>query len=225
MVYSELIGHVLPERCPGCAGPSASGFCRGCRDDFAQVPDPCARCGLSLPALQCPRATARWWLDGVVAPLRYSRPVSTYIQALKFSGARSIGRAFGEVLAVRLAQLAADREIDAIVAVPLHRPRLLERGYNQALEIARPVAARLRIPLLTTGITRKRATPAQATLGSGERHSNLADAFRITRRCAGLRIAVIDDVITTGATVNALAQEILRADANTATAWAVARAL
>jgi len=225
MVYSQLIARWLPARCPGCAGPSANGFCRGCAGDFAPVACPCARCGLSLPTVRCPRTSGRWWLDGIIAPLCYSQPLSAHIQALKFGGARSVGRACGELLAIRLAQLEADRNIDAVVAVPLHRHRFLERGYNQALEIARPVAARLGIPLLMRGISRARATPAQATLTSGERRSNLAGAFRVTRHCAGLRVAVVDDVITTGATVNALAQELLRAGAGCVTAWAVARSL
>lgn len=164
-------------------------------------------------------------LDAVVAPLEYRDPVNEHIQALKFAGRRQIGRALGEILVEAVRAIPQGRDVDAVVAVPLHRRRFLERGYNQATEIARPVAATLSVDLYVAGIRRRRATTAQAQLSASERRSNLRRAFRVTRDLSNLNIAIIDDVITTGATVNALARELKRAGASSVQAWAVARSI
>ena len=164
-------------------------------------------------------------LDAVVAPLEYRDPVDEHIQAFKFAGRRQIGRALGEILVETVRAAPQAQGVDAVIAVPLHRRRFLERGYNQAAEIARPVAATLRVDLYVAGIRRRRATTAQAQLSASERRSNLRRAFDVTRDLRDLHIAIIDDVITTGATVNALARELKRAGASTVQAWAVARSI
>lgn len=225
MVYNRFIRGLLAERCPACAGVSAAGFCPGCRADFARVAQPCADCGLPLPTNVCPRQTFRWMLDAVVAPLEYAEPLDRYIQSFKFSGRRYLGRALGELLVDAVRTAHASRFVDAIVPVPLHRQRFLERGYNQAVDVARHVAATLRVDFYVAGIRRQRATAAQAQLTAGERQANLRRAFAVTRDLANLHVAIVDDVITTGATVNALARELKLAGASSVQAWAVARSL
>jgi ComF family protein len=223
-VYEPLIGLILPELCRRCGTPTNAGFCAACRDDFAHNEHACSVCGcgpLTGGRRQCPTHKRNWHVTHVVAPLLYAPPLERYLHALKYSGERAIGRCLGQILADAVAARCAD--IDAIVSVPLHAKRLAERGYNQALEIARAVSASTKLPILRAGIMRTRATSPQARLNGTERYDNLAAAFSVTRQLAGKRLAIVDDVITTGATINALATALMLAGATHVEAWAVAR--
>lgn len=212
---------MIPELCPRCLGPTGRGFCDGCRGDFLRVARPCGACALPWPVAHCPRRDSSWRVARVVAPYLYAAPLSTLLQSLKFTGVRALGRAFGLLLAPEV-EAAASR-VDALLAVPLHPGRLRERGYNQAVEIARILARELRTPLLTAAARRRLPTRPQSTLRSGERQANLAAAFALSRDFAGASLAIVDDVVTTGATVNALAAAVHAAGARRVEAWAVAR--
>jgi len=209
------------ESCPACGGPSDGGFCEFCAAAFARVPNACARCGLEQPVTRCPLAVAGWDVDGMLAAFSYGPPLDHYVHALKYRGTRSLGRALALLIVPALDRFRG--EIDALVAVPLHRKRRCERGYNQAQEIARTLARELRLPVLTRGIARRWATPAQTGQGALERRASVAHAFRVARDCTGRRIAIVDDVVTTGATVNALAAELRAAGAARCVVIAVAR--
>ena len=113
---------------------------------------------------------------------------------------------------------------DCLIPVPLHPTRLRQRGYNQALEIARPLSTRLQIPLEIDAVRRIRATPAQALLPLKERARNVRGAFVARRRFDGQRVAIVDDVMTSGHTANSLAQCLRRAGAENIEVWVVARA-
>jgi ComF family protein len=176
---------------------------------------------LAFPVGRCPQTRIPWHIDALVAPYVYAPPLYRQLHALKFNGARMLGRALGLLLAAELDRCAA--RADALIAVPLHPKRLRERGYNQAEEIARTLAAELDIPFRAAGIRRRKATTAQSTLGSAARSANVAHAFEVDRRYEGLRLAVVDDVITTGATVNAVAIALQSVAARSVVAWAVAR--
>lgn len=221
LVYKRLIESLLPERCPRCAGATEGGYCRACESDFPRIDAPCRRCGLPTPVACCPRLRTQWHVRAMVAPFGYARPIPKQIHALKFTGARRLGRALGLALARHAAPGAAD--VEALLPVPLSRARLRERGYNQAAEIARCLGAELGLPVLEHALRRLKAGPAQSTLGARERHENLRGAYVATRRFDGVRVAVVDDVITTGATVNACARCLLEAGAERVDAWAVAR--
>jgi ComF family protein len=225
LVYGTLLGRLLPTRCPGCGSRAPVALCSPCRAELAEIASPCRRCGLDLPAAECPLATARWHCTRVLAPYAYAEPLQRHIQALKFGGRRSVGRMLGELLLDHVVASGAAAAIDVLVAVPLHRRRLIERGYNQAIEIARPLAATLQLPLWIAGISRRRATSAQSQLSARQRRANMRGAFVVSRSFSGLRVALVDDVLTTGATVNALALELQRAGADTVHAWVVARSL
>jgi ComF family protein len=223
-VYEPLIGLILPELCQRCGDNASGGFCAACRREFRYNVAACSICGLGpLPGgvEHCRDHAAHWQLARIVAPLIYAPPAQTWLHALKYDGDRALGRAFGQLLA----DAAAIRrnEIDAIVSVPLHPRRLMQRGYNQALEIARSTAATLRLPILRAGITRTRETTPQASLDCAQRWRNLAGAFSVRRELAGRRLAIVDDVMTTGATMNALAGALLAAGAQHVEGWAVAR--
>lgn len=172
---------------------------------------------------RCPRAEAQWHVDAVLAPFAYAAPLDHYVQALKYRGTRTLGRALALLVAPSLGGLRA--EIDTLVAVPLHGERRRERGYNQAQEIARALARELGLPALERGIVRRAATATQTRQGADERRASVAGAFRVARALTGRRIAIVDDVVTTGATVNALAAELRAAGAARCVVIAVARTI
>jgi ComF family protein len=143
------------------------------------------------------------------------------LHALKYRGARRLGRTLALALVDELHDAALD--VDALVPVPLHSRRLRERGFNQAAEVARSLGRALERPVLLAGIRRRGAQAAQTGHGALERLENVASAFAVERNLAGARLAIVDDVVTTGATVNALAAALRRAGAARCDVWAVAR--
>lgn len=220
MVYGWLAG-LFEERCPACDGATGAGFCVVCARAFAPVTSACPGCGLASPVERCPRRQSAWHVEAVVAPLLYAAPLDHYLQSLKYRGERALARALALLLAPAVRSTAA--RVDALVAVPLHRSRLVERGYNQAFELARHLGRELDLPLLTRGVARHSAGASQTKRGATARRASVAGAFVVRRRVASCRIAIVDDVITTGATVNALAAELRAAGAASCVAWAVAR--
>lgn len=220
MVYG-LLKRLFIESCPACGSSSAGGFCGICADELLRVQNPCPRCGLARPVVRCPRVQIAWDVDAVIAPFAYAAPLDHYLHALKYRGARSLGRAFALLLAPHLRT--AGVSVDTLVAVPLHRERLPERGYNQAQEIARTLARTLGVPAVERGIARRSATPPQTGQSALERRAGVARAFRAERDLRGRSIAIVDDVVTTGATVNALAAELKACGAVRCVAFAIAR--
>ncbi|MGJ4728872.1 ComF family protein, partial [Luteimonas sp. SDU101] len=131
------------------------------------------------------------------------------------------GRLLSEPMAARFAALDPP---DALLPVPLHRSRLRQRGYDQALELARPLAAALRLPLLTGVLQRQRATRAQSELDAGARRRNLRGAFAVGAGMAlPAHVVLVDDVMTTGATLHAAARALRKAGVARVDAWVCAR--
>lgn len=157
-----------------------------------------------------------------MAAAAYAFPVDALIQACKYAGHLAAGRALGELLADAVSGEPAP---DAIIPMPLHPARLRERGFNQALEIARPLAAATGVPLLTHACARIKDTPPQVSLPRRERKRNMRGAFSALRRLDGMRIALVDDVMTTGNTLGETARVLRKAGAAQVHAWTVARTL
>jgi len=137
-------------------------------------------------------------------------PIDQLIQRLKYAHDLSVARALGEIMA----DCADGLGFDAILPVPLHRSRLAERGFNQSVELARPLSRRSGLPMVLEGLRRTRQTPAQAGLSLLARRRNLKGAFAARRRFDGLRVLVVDDVMTTGATLDAVARCLKQAGAS-----------
>lgn len=219
MVYGWF-DRLFVESCFGCGESTAGGLCAVCTAELVRVPKPCRGCGLAMPVAHCPRAAAPWQVDVVVAPFAYAPPLDGYLHALKYRGARAMGRALALAL---LPALRDAPRVDALVPVPLHGSRLVARGYNQAREIAAALSRALKLPVLERGIARRVASPAQTGQGAEQRRAAVAAAFRVERSLGGLRLAIVDDVVTTGATINALAAALRAAGAASCVAFAVAR--
>ncbi len=218
---------LLPLSCLLCGTHThlVSALCSGCERSLPYLTLTCPTCAApshhSTPCGQCQQHPPHF--DRAVALLHYRNPVDRLIPNLKYHGQLHIARHLGELMTTRLMQRPAPPP-DCLVPVPLHPARLRERGYNQALEIARPIAARLKIPLMIDAVRRIRATPAQALLPLHERARNVRGAFVTRRRFDDLRVAIVDDVMTSGHTVGSLAHCLRRAGARDIEVWVVARA-
>lgn len=160
--------------------------------------------------------------DRTVALFTYAFPVDALIQALKYGHRLDLVRALAAPLAQRTAS--APRP-DVLIAMPLHPHRLRERGFNQAMELAKIIARQLDIPLLPQGAERIRATTPQVDLPWKERAINLRGAFSSNLDLTGKHVALVDDVMTSGASLHELALALRRQGASEISAWVVARTL
>ena len=215
-----------PTLCLVCAEPCIGTFCTACARLLPAPAHACARCAVALPAGaggyecgDCQQTPPAFAATRALFP--YCSPVSDLIVQLKYAGRLHIARRLGMHLA---AGLASDAACDVLIPVPLHRTRLRTRGFNQSLELARPLAAKLKVPLLVRGIERTRITRVQAELPRAARAKNVRNAFAVTADLTGLRVAIIDDVMTTGETVRALSGAVRQAGAAHIEVWVLARA-
>ncbi|MGE0556639.1 MAG: ComF family protein [Burkholderiales bacterium] len=158
--------------------------------------------------------------DRVLATCRYAYPLDNMIQACKYGGRLSMIRALASLLPDKPQRLP-----DLIVAMPLSPQRLRERGFNQALELARDVARRMRLPVDADVCAKIHDTPPQTMLPWKARRRNVRGAFVVRTRLDGLHIAVVDDVLTTGATLDELARSLKKSGATSVTGWIVARTI
>lgn len=222
--------HWWPSRCVLCRGRAQPGLdiCKPCAGDLPVNDTACPRCALPLRAspfdLLCGRCQKRSpKFDASVVPYLYAYPLDHLIQRLKFGNHVSCGRVCGTLVARALLERNA-RLPDLIVPVPLGTRRYRHRGYNQAHEIARAISGIVQVPVRCDLLTRIRETSEQVGLKRKERHRNVRGAFEVTRELGGKRIAIVDDVVTTGSTVNEIARVLRRAGAVHIEVWAVARA-
>lgn len=201
-VWRGLLDLVAPRRCAACdepLDPEARAFCEAC----VILLDPGERVGAGM--------------SGYV----YGGPMAEAVRRLKYGRRTELAPVLGALLAARAIELSG--EVDAVVPVPLHRARLRRRGFNQALELARPLARGLHIPLAAGMCERVRDTPQQSELPASRRAANVRNAFRMRGELAAKHVAIVDDVVTTGATVNELAHLLKRNGAESVQVWAVAR--
>jgi ComF family protein len=210
----------------GDAGGRGLDLCPPCAVDLPTIAVACPRCAVPLDSSRlCGSCLLRPpEFAAAHAPLRYDsrNPAGYLIKGLKFGRRLACARLLGSVLADSLAGRADLPEV--LIPVPLHPGRYRQRGFNQSLEIARFVSARLDIPLDYRCCRRVRATAAQSSLTSARlRRANLSGAFRAEGAIAYRHAALIDDVITTGATLNELARTLRRAGVERVEAWACAR--
>jgi ComF family protein len=216
-----IVNQLFPQRCLLCQ--SADGpLCEACRADLPWLPAArCPVCALPTPGGDtcghCLKDAPAF--DRTHAPFAYAFPVDALIQRLKYAETLVIAPLLGSLLAERV-----EHAPDAWLPMPLHARRLKERGFNQAVEIARELSRRSGIAMQPGWATRQRDTPPQAGLRREARRKNLRGAFACRPEVRGLHIGIVDDVMTTGSTLNALAETLKQAGATEVSCLVVARA-
>ena len=225
--WQHLRQFVLPWHCLLCGAAGAEGMdlCAECAAELPRNVRCCARCALPLavPAALCGRCQrhAPPW-DAAWAPFRYGWPLDRLEARYKFGGELAAGRALSTLWQREPRPQTLPQ---ALLVVPLHTSRLRQRGYNQALELARPLARALGVPLHVDTLRRVRPTQAQTELDARSRRRNVRGAFALVAGSAlPAHVAVLDDVMTTGATLAECVRVLKRAGVQTVDAWALARA-
>ena len=215
----------LPQRCELCAGASGNALvCAACDRALPRITPACPVCAQPSPApTPCGRCLAEPPpFEATIAAYAYAFPVDRVIQSFKYHSRLALADWCADALLATRARV--DEPLpDTIVALPLAAARQRERGFNQALEIGRLVASQLRIPHIDAGVRRIRASRPQADLPWAERAGNVRGAFVCDVSLTDLSVAVIDDVMTTGATLCEFARTLKRAGAARVENWVVAR--
>ena len=232
MVYNWLDNtrnRLFPAQCRLCLAPGAQGrdLCEGCRAELPWIGNTCRTCALPIggefsdrcaSCLKNPPA-----LDACHALFAYQSPIDDWIQALKFRQDLAVARLLGNMLS-KHASITSRIDKLEVLPVPLHPRRLAQRGYNQAKELARPLL-KAGNPATRCECRRVRHTEPQSTLDKKQRSRNLRGIFRVTASLENQQLLLVDDVMTTGATLNELATELKRVGASRVEAIVVARTI
>jgi len=221
-LLESAIGLAFPDACLLCSAPGTT-LCAACRRDAIACGPGCRLCAAPLPAASrgvvCGRCLRhRPAFDATVAAALFRPPYDQLVRGLKYGAQLHHAPTLAALLARRVRGCSGERGIaDVLLPVPLSRERLAQRGFNQSIEIARPLARALGLPLDTTTVLRLHDTAPQASLRFEARRTNMRGAFVIALGredgLRGRRVALVDDVMTTGATLDALARVVKRAGA------------
>lgn len=233
-IVTTLLDGLFPHYCELCGARSGVSLplCPGCQWDLRSNDSCCYRCAIPLPATGAATAVRLCGsclvkpppFQRVIAPWLYCEQLAQLIQRWKFHGET---RLTPLLAALWLQRVGRPEPPDLIVPVPLHWRRLWQRGFNQSELLSRQLR-RACEPLATTelaprALRRKHATLAQSGMSAPQRTANIRGAFTVERPCGNLRVAVIDDVLTTGATASAAAGALLAAGASEVEVWCLAR--
>lgn len=234
-IWNGLLDLLYPRICAGCAGPvgpEALHLCWDCLASLDYVRDPfCSRCGDPAAGMveftfECPfcrRSDPGFTLAR--SAVRFRGAIRPALHAFKYKALTALSEDFASLLAGCVTTHFSDTRFDAVLPVPLHPRRERERSYNQSALLAAAVARRLRTACLRDGVQRVRDTDTQTHLSAAERRENVARAFVVTARdwLRGRRLLLVDDVMTTGATLAECARALRRAGAASVHAVTVAR--
>jgi ComF family protein len=233
---NALIDLLFPPHCVACSRPG-NWLCANCLSDVQVIRPPvCRRCGLPAdlphtsggePYFCGPCQEKPPQLDGLIAYAFHSGPLREAIHHFKYEDLRSLAGPLGRLMSEGWESLAPQEQaVDAIVPVPLHPARQRQRGYNQASLLAREVGAHLQIPVIDNVLIRTKATTPQVGLGIQERRANVQDAFRCSvDDLSGKQVMLLDDVCTTGATLQSACAALQQAGTLSVWAYTLARAM
>ncbi|MFZ2315363.1 MAG: ComF family protein [Gammaproteobacteria bacterium] len=231
-LYTRIINTLMPWTCLLCGGHCTTDYaiCLPCYQSLPILSHACYRCAKELPNGQtlcgaCLIDPPPYFLTHALFP--YDYPIGEMIIQLKFQHKLGHALALGKLMGRKIKEeWYVDATLpDVILPVPLHVGRLKERGFNQAVEVAKYVAREIKVAVDIAGIERVKATTAQSQLTVTAREVNLKDAFRVGRNYTGLHVAVLDDVMTTGNTVKVLSDALVGAGARRVDIWCCARRL
>ena len=220
-------GRHLCQLCEAELGNPGEYLCQACKSDLPINLYACPVCALpgafGLPCASCIRSMRPY--SRILACYKYEYPVNRMIQALKYHSHLDKARFLGQQMAVRFSGIT--EKPGCLIPVPLHHDRLAVRGFNQAHEIANSISTVINIPVLYEYIRRTVATRAQTELNAKQRRQNVRGVFKLVRSFAPgtHHVAIIDDVVTTGATVTELAQLLRGNGIKRVDIWAGARAI
>lgn len=227
----KILDFLLAPTCTLCGllSDQKINLCRGCENDLPWLQHACPRCALPLTTSEevlcgeCLQKTPPF--NRTIALFQYQQPIIHMITALKFQEQLVFSKLLGQLLLVKLQKFYQNKSWpECIIPMPLHKDRIKERGFNQALEIARPIHEITKIPLNRVDCLRIKATERQTYLAAKIRQINMRKAF-IVKRKPGSHIAIIDDVITTGQTVHELSLALKRSGVAHIDIWCAARTL
>ena len=222
----RLADRFFPQDCLLCGDPVAELLlCAACRADLPLLAAMrCPVCALpTTHGTRCGRCIADPpGFDATFAAMAYAYPLEPLILQYKYGTGISLASLFADAID---GAIPAEGLPDVVTAIPLSRARLVERGFNQALEIARPLAARRGVPLRTDLCVRVRHTGAQADLPYRQRRKNVRGAFACMEDLSGMTVAVVDDVMTTGSTLDEFARSLKLQGTARVINWVLARTL
>jgi len=223
----RILNHLLPRHCIACGMPSGSGnLCNPCNAELPRYWQACRKCGLPLYVSGdwacgvCLKDPPPW--QSAIAGLAYRFPVDQLVCRFKFKRDLACGQILGAELLAAILQH-NDSLPQVIVPVPLHRSRQLSRSFNQAELLARQVGRGLRVPVQPALLSRLRRTSAQSGLDARERKKNIKGAFSC-QRVVYQHVALLDDVMTTGATLAECTRALQQAGVSEVSVWVAARA-
>lgn len=223
-LFPDLLHYLAPALCAGCSEPiepRTSLLCDGCRYSIEPAPYPEEMFNTIWGAQ--PSYTVGLSSVGSLFRFEHESAVQRVLHAIKYQGCRRLARDTGRELGETLSIFPEFRDFDVLVPIPLHRSRQRERGYNQATEIAFGVAHSLAISVETRVVTRVRHTRSQTTLGRAQRLSNVKNVFSIVSdQLRGAKVLLVDDVLTTGATLQAVAEGLLYSGVDVVSAMTLA---
>jgi ComF family protein len=224
----------LKQSCLLCASQDGGklGLCTACLHDLPWHTAPhCPQCSLLSDGLLCGSClNTTLSFDATQALFTYNYPLDRLLQHYKYQESLPLANTFAALWLDKKSSNISDYQnkkpaIDLIIPMPMHKERLKQRGFNQALEIARLISKHMQIKLDFTSCLRTRLTPPQASLPLEERMKNIRGVFQCNKNMQGLHIALVDDVMTTGASLNELAKTLKQAGAAHVECWVIARTL
>jgi len=228
----NFYSHLFPSSCSLCkAATHNEAICSPCREELPWLQSACQQCANVLKdderaSLQCGECLKKPPpYDNTLALFQYQPPVDNLILALKFSNKLEHAQLLGCLMAeVIMQHYTTQQRPELIIPIPLHNKRLRERGYNQALELARPLAKKMQIPLSLKDCFRVNETkPQAASIAAEDRRKNIKDAFVINFAVPVKHVAIVDDVITTGSTVSEFSASLRKAGVEKIDVWCCAR--
>ena len=230
-LFRRLLVTVYPPRCVlcGAAGMDDMDICERCYRKLPWLESACTQCALPLAVhsgnrLKCGRCLQKTpAFDNSLSLFSYEQDVIKLVHQLKFNEKLVCARLLGGMLVEAIKQHETALP-DCILPVPLYRTRLRRRGFNQSIELARPVARAFRLPLEIQSVIRRRDTHSQTGLNKKQRRRNIRGAFKTVRSLDYDHVAILDDVVTTTSTVNELASLVKKAGVRRVDVWSIARA-
>lgn len=225
---SALLACLLPSCCALCGQSCAGVVCEACRSDAVVARVRCPRCANPLDVENAGRdcgacVASPPAFDATIAAADYEAPLDQLVLQLKFAAALPLAPWFAGIVRDQVLRDPGAALPDVLVPVPLGRRRLVERGFNQALEVARPLSRMLGVPVDAQLAARVTETAPQSALAPSARAANVRAAFTASAAVAGLHVGVVDDVMTSGGTLDALARTLKEAGAVRVSNYVVAR--